>query len=287
MDESYSDGTACQQESAAPESGQPTLIDVPPDQSRAAQVAEVFSEWQRVTGHVGARLDKARRSQIERGLRGYGLTGALMAVRGVGRSAFHMGENDAGKRYDSLELIFRNADKTEAFIALELQSERTPKPTFREIDDACMRFYCSFIEHMQTRYHTARPLSDSMRDAMRDWLPELVPPQEYVAAPDFYGLVVPFWPLSFCKTFDHCAVLCLLSIKCVNRWAGRYVAKKVIDIYGKSNPDVARERAEWWEQDCRADFAACYSASVQRMRNEFLQSDPFGGTTDSERRAHP
>ena len=46
------------------------------------------------------------------------LEGVMEAVRGCSLSPFHMGANKQRKRYDSLDLILRNADKIEGFLQI-------------------------------------------------------------------------------------------------------------------------------------------------------------------------
>jgi hypothetical protein len=82
------------------------------------QVKAVFRLWTQVMGKTSAVLDENRRGQIEKGLKRHGLDVCLDAVRGCAASTWHMGGNPDGKRYDSLELIFRNAEQTEKFSGL-------------------------------------------------------------------------------------------------------------------------------------------------------------------------
>jgi len=54
---------------------------------------------------------------------GYSENDLMLAIFGCRHSRFHQGENDARKVYDSVELIFRNADKVDAFIRLGEQEQ--------------------------------------------------------------------------------------------------------------------------------------------------------------------
>lgn len=83
----------------------------------SGEVRQVFDHWRQVMNHPHAKLDGNRRRAIDKGLKAYGLDGCLKAIDGCRASKFHMGENDRHRIYDSLELIFRNAEKTERFIA--------------------------------------------------------------------------------------------------------------------------------------------------------------------------
>lgn len=70
-------------------------------------------------------LTESRRAAITRGIAGHGLQTALKAVRGCAASEFHMGGNDLGKQYNSLELIFRDDWRVKKFASLY-------KPTVEE-----------------------------------------------------------------------------------------------------------------------------------------------------------
>lgn len=78
----------------------------------------VFTFWAEVMQKPGAKLSPKRKARIEWALKEYGQDRARKAIVGCASSAFHMGENENGKRFDDLELIFRNSEKIEAFEAL-------------------------------------------------------------------------------------------------------------------------------------------------------------------------
>lgn len=83
------------------------------DQSRL-----VFDYWRERMNHPGARFSPDRQRKIAARLRD-GLTVERLkeAVDGCAASSYHMGENDTGTVYDSIELIFRNVSKVEEFAA--------------------------------------------------------------------------------------------------------------------------------------------------------------------------
>jgi hypothetical protein len=83
----------------------------------------VFAAW--VEEHVDpaqrerAKFTGERRRKVEARLRdGYSVDRLIAAVRGVKRSAFHMGENDAGTKYNDLVTILKNGGNVEKFEAL-------------------------------------------------------------------------------------------------------------------------------------------------------------------------
>jgi hypothetical protein len=60
-------------------------------------------------------LDDARRQYLGAALHDYGMDGCRDAIDGCALSEFHMGRNKMNKRYDSVELIFRDAEHIEKF----------------------------------------------------------------------------------------------------------------------------------------------------------------------------
>ena len=53
----------------------------------------------------------------------YGPELCKQAILGCSLSNWHMGQNPAGKKYNSLELIFRNADNVERFAGMAVAEE--------------------------------------------------------------------------------------------------------------------------------------------------------------------
>lgn len=80
-------------------------------------VVQIFDYWKAIMGHPRARMDAARKKAIAARLRdGYTIDDLMLAIDGCSASAFHMGENDRGQRYDSITLILRDADHVDKFI---------------------------------------------------------------------------------------------------------------------------------------------------------------------------
>lgn len=89
-------------------------------------VKRVFEHWKRVMNHPASHLDAKRRSVIQDRMKeGYSADHLILAIDGCAKSAWHMGQNDKSKVYDSLDLICRDASKVDGFMADAL---RKPAP---------------------------------------------------------------------------------------------------------------------------------------------------------------
>lgn len=105
-----------------------------PEKPVSQQALEVFRFWCDVMGkNARTSFDPKRRRAVEgrlkevlRGENGKAYTFTVddlkHAILGCASSAFHMGDNDRNAKYNDLELICRNASKTEHFIELYEQS---------------------------------------------------------------------------------------------------------------------------------------------------------------------
>lgn len=83
----------------------------------AEHIQAVFDYWRQIMGHERARMDAARQTVIRKRLAdGYTVEDLMLAIEGCAASAFHMGENERGQRYDSLTLILRDADHVDKFM---------------------------------------------------------------------------------------------------------------------------------------------------------------------------
>jgi hypothetical protein len=78
-------------------------------------VREVFDLWRSETGHDRAILDSKREARIKWALENYPPDDIADAIRGAAASPFHQGQNPRGKRFDDLDLIFRDAKHLEDF----------------------------------------------------------------------------------------------------------------------------------------------------------------------------
>lgn len=111
---------------------QPTIDpSVEPSENRQKEmVRQVFDHWVTVMGKQSNRtkLTDERRKKIIARLNDYPVEDLITAIDGCASSSFHMGDNPEGAMHNSLELIFRNGDKLEAF---RDRAEKKPKGGFK------------------------------------------------------------------------------------------------------------------------------------------------------------
>lgn len=90
---------------------------------RKEQVLIVYRHWQNVHGRSQARLTEARRKLIrDRLAEGYTMQNLKDAIEGNKLSAYHQGENEKNRVYDSIDLILRSSDKVEQFMGYKHSS---------------------------------------------------------------------------------------------------------------------------------------------------------------------
>lgn len=86
-------------------------------------VAEVFAYWQKTMNSPKSQLDDKRRKAIKTALKLYEPRQLCEAILGCTKSDFHMARGEyAGKqKYIGIDLIFRDADQIDKFVALASQ----------------------------------------------------------------------------------------------------------------------------------------------------------------------
>jgi hypothetical protein len=89
------------------------------EETKGQKVARIFEYWKTVTKHPRSRLDTKRENLIgQRVGDGYTVRDLCLAAFGCANSKWHQGENDRHTIYDSVELIYKNADQVDKFIRL-------------------------------------------------------------------------------------------------------------------------------------------------------------------------
>jgi hypothetical protein len=87
-------------------------------------VDRVFEHWKLVHGHPKAHLDDKRRKIIRRALTRYSEADLCQAISGYRNSPHHMGQNDTGTVYDSLELFLRDSEHVDRGLKLYAEPPR-------------------------------------------------------------------------------------------------------------------------------------------------------------------
>lgn len=108
------------------------LFELEPLESPTVDNVEfVFDYWVknvRTKARVKPVLSDERRRKIKKALDSHGLDVCLMAIDGVLKSEFHMGQNSRGKQYNDISLILRDAQHIEKFA--EMADEQTAEEAF-------------------------------------------------------------------------------------------------------------------------------------------------------------
>lgn len=79
------------------------------------EVEQLFAYWAKELAKKSLLSDQ-RRAILAWAIHSYGMETCEMAIKGCSMSDWHMGRNPNNVRYDSIELIFRNAEKVEWFV---------------------------------------------------------------------------------------------------------------------------------------------------------------------------
>lgn len=79
---------------------------------------QVWRHWQEVLKHPHSKPTSERKRLIAKWLKVYSVLDLQLAVEGCSRTPWNMGENPDRKRYDSLELILRDAKHIEDFMGV-------------------------------------------------------------------------------------------------------------------------------------------------------------------------
>ena len=84
-------------------------------------IQELFDFWIQACRPTARRrplLDTKRRTRLGAAIHDYGMEACRDAITGCTMSDFHMGRNKTNKKYDDVELIFRDAKHVEQFLEL-------------------------------------------------------------------------------------------------------------------------------------------------------------------------
>lgn len=115
---------------------EPHDFDTARDRLQTIEVAEVFDYWRDRCNHPNAKLTPDRSRKVRARLReGYTVQQLRQAIDGAAVGAF---VNEAGQRFDALDLICRNGSKVEDFIG-RATARPAPRPGRRESPSDLLR----------------------------------------------------------------------------------------------------------------------------------------------------
>lgn len=102
-----------------------------------SEVEEVFNHWVTTFRSTGRGptpvLSDKRKMKIAKAIKDYGLKTCTEAISGCAMSEWHMGENPRGKKYDDIELIFRDSAHIERFATIWAEDGHAGRSEF--LDD--------------------------------------------------------------------------------------------------------------------------------------------------------
>ena len=85
----------------------------------------IFDNWRILLDHPQAKLSDKRKRIIAKALNmGYSEDDLIKSITGCKVTPFNMGDNEQGRKYDSIELILRDAEHIEKFME---HAENPPK----------------------------------------------------------------------------------------------------------------------------------------------------------------
>ena len=120
-----------------------------------SEINEVFDYWRKVMNRSRSKIDKKRISKLNAALEhGFSVDELKKAVDGAKKSPFHRGNNDRGVIYDSIDLIFRNPEKIEAFISIfDTQIQNKNK-------NASTGLKLGFVERQKSQVNMLKQMGD-------------------------------------------------------------------------------------------------------------------------------
>lgn len=96
------------------------------------EVIKIFEFWKKTMNSPRSELDDTRKRLIKKALKSYSPADVCKAIRGCSKSPHNMGQNESKTKYNGLDLILRNADKIDRFIALDAGNAVSAVETFDE-----------------------------------------------------------------------------------------------------------------------------------------------------------
>lgn len=126
----------------------------PPSKNEGGNVLSVFKHYRKYhrRAHPKPKSGSKEWGKVKARLaEGYTTDDLMMAIDGCHKSPYHQGENERGKKYDSLELIVRDGDHVNQFIEIAEEHKHGPPPALSEKEKRSVRAGKQFIDRMRSR----------------------------------------------------------------------------------------------------------------------------------------
>lgn len=81
------------------------------------KIEYIFNYWKTTLNKPRAVFDDKRKQIISKALENYSMQDCLLVIDGCSKSPHHNGQNDLGKKYHDLSLLFRDSEHIERFIS--------------------------------------------------------------------------------------------------------------------------------------------------------------------------
>lgn len=102
----------------------------------------IFAYWQKLMNSPKSVMDDKRKSLIAKALKLYDPATVCKAIRGCSKTPHNMGQNDRNTKFNSLNLILRDADRIDYFCALD---DTTARPSAESTADMNARVMAEFL----------------------------------------------------------------------------------------------------------------------------------------------
>lgn len=110
----------------------PTEITTETTSEIKTNVDLVFDHWRVAMSSPRSKLDGKRQRLIKSALKNYNVDDLKSAIDGCRASPWHMGDNDRREKYNGLDLILRNSEKIEGFMAKAVRPPQAGKQSITQ-----------------------------------------------------------------------------------------------------------------------------------------------------------
>ncbi len=101
-------------------------------------VMTIFCYWKKIMESPGSVMDEKRIKLIVNALKNYSPADICKAIRGCSKSPHNMGQNEQKTKYNGLNLILRDAEHIDRFIALDAGNARPASETIEQTNARVM-----------------------------------------------------------------------------------------------------------------------------------------------------